>query len=196
MASTTSVNPRSGNQAPRSVVHPKEFLMWGFLVSVFMLFAGLTSAYIVRRADGNWLDFELPSAFAMSTVLVVLSTLTLEFARKAARSNEFAALRSFLLATAVLGLAFLGSQWVGYLQLTGQGIFLVGNPSGSFLYVISGLHALHIVAAVVAAVATLYRAFRLEIHSKALLGLRLLALFWHFLTLLWLYLYAFLSWMH
>jgi cytochrome c oxidase subunit 3 len=178
------------------VVHPKEFLMWGFLVSVFMLFAGLTSAYIVRRADGNWLDFELPSAFAMSTVLVVLSTLTLEFARKAARSNEFAALRSFLLATAVLGLAFLGSQWVGYLQLTGQGIFLVGNPSGSFLYVISGLHALHIVAAVVAAVATLYRAFRLEIHSKALLGLRLLALFWHFLTLLWLYLYAFLSWMH
>ena len=106
--------------------------MWGFLVSVFMLFAGLTSAYIVRRADGNWLDFELPSAFAMSTVLVVLSTLTLEFARKAARSNEFAALRSFLLATAVLGLAFLGSQWVGYLQLTGQGIFLVGNPSGPF----------------------------------------------------------------
>ena len=81
--------------------------MWGFLVSVFMLFAGLTSAFIVRRADGNWLQFELPQAFAASTVLVMISTVTLELARKAARRNEFTALRAWLSGTAVLGIAFL-----------------------------------------------------------------------------------------
>jgi cytochrome c oxidase subunit 3 len=170
--------------------------MWGFLVSVFMLFAGLTSAFIVRRADGNWLQFELPQAFAVSTLLVVTSTITLELARKAARRNEFTALQSWLFGTAALGIGFLVSQVYAYLQLTGQGIFLVGNPSGSFLYVISGMHALHIVAAVLAVLVTLYRAFRMEVHSKSLLGMRILAMFWHFLTVLWLYLYAFLWWMH
>jgi len=190
MPSGSSVN------SARSAVHPREFLMWGFLVSVFMLFAGLTSAFIVRRADGNWLQFELPQAFAISTLLVVISTVTLELARKAARRNEFSALRTWLLATAVLGMAFLASQFYAYLQLTGQGIFLVGNPSGSFLYVISGVHALHIVAAVLAVLVTLYRAYRWEVHSKSLLGLRILAIFWHFLTILWLYLYTFLWWMH
>ena len=87
---------KSSSPAPRSAVHPLEFLLWGFLVSVFMLFAGLTSAYMVRRADGNWLDFQLPEAFALSTVLVVVSTLSLEFARKSARRNEFPALRAYL----------------------------------------------------------------------------------------------------
>ncbi|MBM3912048.1 MAG: cytochrome oxidase subunit III [Sphingomonadales bacterium] len=182
--------------SPRSAVHPREFLMWGFLVSVFMLFAGLTSAFIVRRADGNWLQFELPKAFAISTLLVVISTVTLELARRATRRNEFGSLRIWLWATAVLGLAFLASQFYAYLQLTEQGIFLVGNPSGSFLYVISGMHALHIVAAVLAVLVTLYKAYRLEVHSKNLLGMRILAIFWHFLTILWLYLYTFLWWMH
>lgn len=193
--STKSLAKSSSNQA-RSAVHPLEFLLWGFLVSVFMLFAGLTSAYMVRRADGQWLDFELPSAFALSTVLVALSTLSLEFARKAARRNEFPALRSYLAMTGLLGLGFLGSQLYAYGQCTAQGVFLVGNPSGSFLYVLSGMHALHLVAALLAVAVMLFKAFRLEIHSKAMLGIRLLAIFWHFLTVLWLYLYAFLWWMH
>ena len=187
---------KSSSPAPRSAVHPLEFLLWGFLVSVFMLFAGLTSAYMVRRADGNWLDFQLPGAFALSTVLVVVSTLSLEFARKSARRNEFPALRAYLGGTGLLGLAFLASQLYAYRQCTDQGIFLVGNPSGSFLYVLSGMHALHIAAAILAVGVMLYKAFRLDIHSKSLLGIRLLAIFWHFLTVLWLYLYAFLWWMH
>ena len=114
------MSPQSLAKSPaapvRSAVHPLEFLLWGFLVSVFMLFAGLTSAYMVRRADGNWLDFQLPEAFALSTVLVVVSTLTLEFARKSARRNEFPALKGYLGGTGLLGLAFLASQFYAYRQ--------------------------------------------------------------------------------
>lgn len=172
-------------------MHPKKFGMWVFLGSVLMLFASLTSAYIVRQANGNWTYFELPGLFYLTTVLILLSSVTMQWAYVAAKKDNQATARLMVLLTFVLGVAFLVGQFYGWRDLVAASVYLVGNPSGSFVYVISGLHGLHIVSAVIYLLVTLVRVQRGKVHSGNLASLEMCATYWHFLGGLWLYLFVF-----
>jgi len=178
-------------QKPLSMA-PKKFGMWLFLVSVFMLFMSLTSAYIVRQADGNWTIFDLPSMFWLTTVVILLSSVTMQWAYFAAKKDNMSTTRLMVTLTFALGVVFLVGQFYGWKELVLDRVYLVGNPSGSFVYVITGLHGLHIISALVYVAILLVAVGRGKVHSGRLLSIEMCATYWHFLGVLWLYLFVFL----
>jgi cytochrome c oxidase subunit 3 len=173
-------------------MHPKKFALWLFLVTVVMIFAALTSAYIVRQAEGNWLEYELPEIFWVTSGIVVLSSIALQVAYYAAKKDNFLGLRIGMVMTVVLGIAFLIGQWYSWIALVDREVFFVGNPAGSFLYVFTGLHALHLISGVIFLIIVLISTFRYKVHSQALNTLEMATTYWHFLGGLWLYLFLFL----
>jgi cytochrome c oxidase subunit 3 len=183
--------PQPSAVKKRQKLHPKEFLMWAFLVSVFMIFAGFTSGYIVRRADGNWLEFVLPTGFLWSTIVVLLSSISMQWAVMMARKDNLDKVKIGVAVTILLGVGFIFAQLNAYNQLVDMGLFLVGNPSSSFLYIITGMHALHIVSAIIVLLVIFANVFQYKVHSKSMMCIRLASIFWHFLGALWVYLYVF-----
>jgi cytochrome c oxidase subunit 3 len=178
-------------QTPRSV-NPKIFTMWLFIVSIVMLFAAFTSAYLVRKAEGNWVEFNLPDLFYYSTGVLIASSVSMHAALIAAKKDQFNALRLSISITFVLGLLFLVMQYYGWSQLVEMNVYFVGNPSGSFVYVFSGLHGLHLISGLVVLLVALVAAFRLKINAKALTQIKICSTYWHFLDALWVYLFLFL----
>ena len=178
--------------APTRSVNPKVFTMWLFIVSILMLFAAFTSAYLVRKAEGNWVEFKLPNLFWISTGILILSSISMQFALSAAKKDQFNALRTSISITFVLGLIFLILQYYGWVQLVEMNIYFVGNPSGSFVYVLSGLHGLHLISGLVVLLVALVAAFKLKINAKALTQIKICSTYWHFLDALWIYLFLFL----
>ena len=172
-------------------MHPKKFAMWLFMASVMMLFASLTSAYIVREAEGNWLYFELPELFYYTTFIIVISSVTMQWAYFAAKKDAIYQVKLLVSITSVLGLAFLLGQFLAWGELVRNSVYFVGNPSGSFLYVLTGLHGLHIVSAVIFLLIVLNSAIRLKIHSKNMAQMEMCTTYWHFLGGLWVYLFIF-----
>lgn len=173
-------------------MHPKKFAMWLFIGSVGMLFAALTSAYIVRQAEGNWLYFDLPQVFTTSTIVIVFSSITMQWAFWSARKDDLSMVKIMVTITTVLGLSFLVLQFEGWKALVSNQVYLVGNPSGSFLYIISGLHGLHLISAVIYLLIVLVSTYRFRVHSKNLAQIEMCTTYWHFLGGLWLYLFVFL----
>lgn len=174
-------------------IDPTQFTVWIFLVSVVMLFAGFTSAYIVRKAQGDWVNFELPSVFVVSCVVVVLSSLTMAGAQFAFKAGNLLLMRAALFASLVLGAVFIANQFSGWNALTDQGHFLVGNASGSFLFIISGAHAVHVGGGLIALLVCLLRSFILGAKDIQRLKVNSVAIYWHFVGVLWLYIYLFLT---
>jgi cytochrome c oxidase subunit 3 len=177
-------------------MHPKKFALWLFIVSVVMIFAGLTSAFIVRQAEGNWLDFELPKIFWFNSAVIILSSLTMHWAYLSAKKDQFDQLKLALGFTTALGFAFLVGQWYSWVALVDIDVYFVGNPAGSFLYVLTGLHAIHLISGVIFMIIVLISSFRYKIHSKRMTTLEMCATYWHFLGGLWLYLFMFLLFNH
>ena len=173
-------------------MNPKKFALWLFLVSVVMVFASLTSAYYVRRAEGNWLLFDLPSAFWVTSVVIALSSISMQTAYYAGRKDNMGLLRLSLFITFILGIVFLIGQFLSWVELVGMKVFWVGNPSGSFLYVLSGLHAIHLVSGIIFLLFVLISSLRFKVHSKNMLALEMCTTYWHFLGGLWIYLFVFL----
>ena len=173
-------------------MNPKKFAMWIFIGSVVMLFASLTSAYIVRQAEGNWVYFDLPVVFTISTVVILASSITMQLAYWSAKKDNLSQVKLLVTATTILGVAFLVLQFFGWKELVANSIYLVGNPSGSFLYVITGLHGLHLISAVLFLLLVFVSATRFKVHSKNLLQIEMCTTYWHFLGGLWLYLFVFL----
>jgi cytochrome c oxidase subunit 3 len=173
-------------------MHPKKFALWLFLVTIFMIFAALSSAYIVRQADGNWLLFDLPNLFFITTMVILLSSGTMHWAYLSVKKDNLDTAKLAIGITTVLGIGFLIGQFLAWGEMVKGNIHLVGNPSGSFVYVISGLHGLHIVGGLIFLLIVLVSLFQLKIHSKNLLRIEMCATYWHFLGGLWLYLFVFL----
>ncbi len=173
-------------------MNPKKFAMWLFIMSVLMIFGALTSAYIVRQAEGNWLIFELPQLFWINTGVILISSITMHWAYLSAKRDSLESVKIATIVTTILGVLFLVGQFLAWGDLVGQKIYLVGNPSGSFVYIISGLHGLHIVGGVVFLLILLGSTFRYKVHSKSLNQIEMCATYWHFLGGLWLYLFVFL----
>jgi cytochrome c oxidase subunit 3 len=171
---------------------PKKFILWLFLVSIIMLFASQSSAYLVRRAEGNWLEFEMPQIFWYSTVVLLMSSLAMQWAYFSAKKDQFQQLKIAISITFVLGLIFLYMQFEGWKQLVAMNVYFVGNPSGSFFYVFTGLHGFHIISGLIVLLLALASSFRLKVHAKNLRRIQICATYWHFLDILWLYLFVFL----
>ena len=173
-------------------IHPYKFTLWVGIGSILMMFAGLTSAYIVKRNQANWLTFDLPNAFWYSTVAIVLSSLTLHMASKAFQERIMSRYRNLMAITLVLGMVFILLQVIGFKQLWALGITLQANVSYSFLYVIVGLHALHVLGGIVALVIMAIKAFSQKTRNYSSVPVDLISTYWHFVDILWIYLLIFL----
>jgi cytochrome c oxidase subunit 3 len=178
-------------------VHPKKFSLWLLLLGILMLFSGLTSAYIVRKGDGNWFSFELPAVFLYSTGLILISSITMIYAYRSAKKDEINGVKIGLLLTIILGIAFIISQYLGWLEMSGNGLHFV-NPkegdkvSASFLIAIAAIHLVHILAGLIYLIVMLFRTLNAQVHKKNTLQLSMCNTYWHFIGLLWVYLYFFL----
>lgn len=157
-----------------------------------MLFASQTSAYLVRRAEGNWLEFEMPVIFWYSTAVLLLSSISMQWAYFSAKKDNFSQLKIAISITFALGLAFLWMQFDGWREMVNMKVYFVGNPSGSFLYVFTGLHAFHLISGLIVLLLALTASFRLKVHAKNLRRIEICATYWHFLDILWVYLFFFL----
>jgi len=175
----------------RKKIHPHKFTLWVALGSIIMMFAGLTSAYVVKRDLPAWTTFSIPKAFWYSTAVMLVSSLTVQMALKSFKEREMLRYRNLLTATAVLGIVFVLLQWEGFRELWHSGITLRGSGGGQFLYVIAGLHAVHVLGGVVALLVMLARAYVSQIRSYNSIPVELMTTYWHFVDLLWIYLFIF-----
>lgn len=182
----------TGTQDEQPAINPTKFVVWLLIVASVMLFASFTSAYIVRRGEGNWLLFDIPQVFAYSTGIVVLSSVAMQWAYQSAKKDELVQLKASLFVTLVLGVAFCIAQWMGWQALVANNIHFVGNPSESFFYVISGVHLAHMAGGIVFLLVIIGKTLRFRVHKKNLLSINLCTTYWHFLGLAWIYLYFFL----
>ncbi|MFY7732485.1 MAG: cytochrome c oxidase subunit 3 [Bacteroidia bacterium] len=174
-------------------VEPKKFVLWLLLVSSIMLFAGFTSAYIVRRGEGEWVVFELPIMFMLNTGVVVLSSVFMQWAYLAAKKDELNQTKIGLGLAIVLGTLFCIMQYWGWSQMVYNSIYFgFANPSGSFVYVITGLHMAHVIIGILYLVIIFIQTFRFKVHKKATRGIAMCNTYWHFVGILWIYLYVFL----
>lgn len=188
------MNVESISERPLAM-NPLKFALWLFIATIVMLFGAWTSAYIVRRAEGNWLNFDLPSMMYISTAVLLISSFSMHWAYWSAKKDNLDSVKIAVIITFILGLVFLVFQVMSFNQLIENNIWLGGkrsNPSGSFLYVLSGMHGLHIIGGIVFLLITLFKTFKFEVHSKKLLLIEMCTIFWHFLDGLWLFLFLFL----
>ena len=178
-------------------IHPHKFTLWVAMASILMMFAGLTSAYIVKKNTGNWLEFDLPNIFWYSTVTIILSSIMIHLAGKAFKAREMARYRLLITLTAVLGVAFLAMQVIGFMDLEQRGIALTGvksNSAASFLFVITGLHMAHVAGGVIAILVIFIRAYASKVKNYSSLPIDLVSTYWHFVDVLWIYLFIFYNW--
>ena len=175
----------------RKKIHPHKFTLWVALASIVMMFAGLTSAYVVKRDAAGWTTFAIPKAFWYSTATILLSSLTMQIALRSFKEREMLRYRNLLTATAILGIVFMLFQWTGFREIWHTGITLHGSGGGQFLYVIAGLHAGACAGWGGRAVAMLARAFVSKVRSYNAVPVELMATYWHFVDLLWVYLLIF-----
>jgi cytochrome c oxidase subunit 3 len=179
-------------------IHPHKFTLWVAIGSILMMFAGLTSAYIVKRSQASWLMLEIPVIFWYSTAAILASSVTVQLSLKALKAREMMAYKRWLMITAVLGVLFLVLQIVGFKQFGANDIRLIGagsNASYSFLLAISGLHGLHVLGGVIALVVIAIMALRTTTRNYNTIPLEVAATYWHFVDALWIYLFIFFNWM-
>jgi cytochrome c oxidase subunit III len=174
-------------------MNPKKFALWLFMMSVVMLFGAWTSAYLVKRADAGWAEIILPDLFWTTSAIVVLSSVTMVWAYRAAKHDNLESVKLALSLTTLLGIAFLVGQYFAFQEMVALKQHFTGsNVSHSFLWVLPAVHGLHIVSGLVFLGIVLTSAFRYKVHSKNLDQLEMCATYWHFLGGLWLYLFVFL----
>ena len=178
----------------RSRINPQLFGLWIALGSIIMMFGAFTSAYIVRQAAGNWLEFRLPDLFIFSTVVILLSSVSIQISYNAYKKQKERTYKLGLVVSLILGLTFLVLQYNGWMALFNMGVDMKINPSGSFLYVITGVHAAHILGGIAALIVALLHAFSLPFYySKQRKNrFQLVVHYWHFVDVLWVYLFVFL----
>jgi len=176
----------------RKKIHPYKFNLWIGMGSMVMMFAGLTSAYIVKRNQPNWESFELPQLFWYSTAVILISSLTMQLAVRAFKHNERSRYRNLIALTFFLGVLFVVCQYFGFYQFWMKGVTMQKNVSYSFLYVIVGLHGIHLLGGIIALLFIFLKAFSQKVKSYSAVPVEVMATYWHFVDFLWIYLLIFL----
>ncbi len=173
----------------------KKSMMWFAMVSMSMTFAGLTSAYVVSKSRVDWLtDFTFPTAFIISSVVIVLSSITFSLAKKAILKGDRKQTMLMLLLTLGLGVAFVWLQFSGFSDIISQGYFFTGSESNvttSFIYIVVIAHMAHLIGGLIVLLVVIYNHYKQKYKVGQTLGLELGAMYWHFVDFLWLYLFFF-----
>ena len=180
-------------------IDAKKLIVWLFTVSISMIFAALMSAFIVRRSEGNWLEFDLPIQLLWSTIAIVISSVFMFYAQFNLKSNNNDKVKIGLTSAFILGIIFSYFQYLSWTQLHIDGIYLTGptsNPSGSFIYVLIWTHLFHIVTGLIFLFIVLVRSLSNKLVLIKSSILESCAVYWHFLGLLWICLYLFLYLYH
>ena len=175
----------------RNRLHPRKLMMWMAMASMFMVFAGLTSAFILQSGSAKWVIFKLPIALWFSTVVIMASSYTMSKAVTFFKSREKQRYKTFVSFTLILGILFIALQLLGFADLYKQNITLQGSASNGFLFIISGLHIAHMVGAIIALVIVYLTAFRKKVKIYNSTSIEIMSLFWHFVDGLWIYLFIF-----
>lgn len=174
----------------------KKMMLWFGIISLIMSFAGWTSAFVVSSTREDWLqDFQLPNAFIISTVFVLISSVTFMLAQKALKNNQRQLTTIWLFVTLALGIAFIANQFNGFNQIIAMGYNFTGptsNVTMSYIYLIAMVHIVHVIAGLICILVVIYNHFKQKYNADQLLGFELAATFWHFIDVLWLYLFLFL----
>ena len=174
----------------------KKMMLWFGIGSLIMSFAGLISAFIVSSKREDWLNnFELPSAFFVSVIIILLSSFTFILGKRALQQNNMKMVSTWLLITLVLGIGFVYSQFEGFRQIITAGYYFTGptsNVTVSFIYIIAILHIGHVIAGLICLIVVIYNHFKQKYDANNMLGFELAANFWHFVDVLWLVLFLFL----
>ncbi|MFV9552330.1 cytochrome c oxidase subunit 3 [Algibacter sp. PT7-4] len=174
----------------------KKMMLWFGIVSLIMSFAGWTSAFVVSSSRPDWLkDFVLPNAFIISTVVIIISSITIILAKRSLKSSNHKAAMLWLVATLVLGIVFIYNQFVGFQQIIDLGYNFTGptsNVTMSYIYLIAIVHILHVVVGLICLLVVIYNHFKQKYTASNMLGFELAATFWHFIDILWVYLFLFL----
>lgn len=174
----------------------KKMMLWFGIVSLIMSFGGLTSAFIVSSSREDWLnDFELPTAFFISTIIITFSSLVFIAAKKALLKEKYLLSQSLVLGVFVLGLAFIYNQFLGFNELIISGYNFTGPTSNitmSYIYIIAVTHILHVIAGLISLAVVIVNHFKKQYTPASKLGFDIASTFWHFIDLLWVYLFLFL----
>ena len=170
-------------------VPPATVALWVILASVVMLFAGFTSAYLVRRAGPDWIPIYAPPILLVSTAVLLFSSFALELAKISRKLERAAAFRFWMLAAAGLAVVFLAGQWIAWRELAARGIFVPSSPHSSFFYMLTAVHAVHVLGGVAALFYVLARRRQRAARVGAADPVALCATYWHFVTGIWVYLY-------
>ncbi len=179
-------------EANKRTVHPHKFALWVAMASIIMMFAGLTSAYIVKSNQANWEEVRIAPAFWISTAVILASSITIQLALRAFKQREKPRYRALIMVTGILGLIFLVLQYFGFTWMWNNGVRFQGSGAGQFLYIIAGLHGLHVIGGIVALLITIIRAYTGRIQRYNSVPLEILSTYWHFVDVLWIYLFLFL----
>ena len=172
-------------------IHPHKFTMWVAIGSMLMLFAGLTSAYIVKSSQDSWIGVETPNQFWYSTAAMILSSITIQMAYRSFKQREMTAYRRLIVITMVLGILFVILQWSGFAWLWNNNVRFEGAGAGQFLYIIAGLHALHVLGGITALIVIGVKALFGRVKNYNAVPVDIIKTYWHFVDLLWLYLLVF-----
>ncbi len=173
-----------------------EPLLWIGLVSIIMFFAGLTSAVIVSSTNASWKMFSLPNTFLYSTIAIILSSLTYQIGFMLVKKNNVIVPKLLFITTLILGLAFIYFQYIGLSNLYQQGVYATGSQSSnssSFFYVLTVLHVVHLLFGIISLGVVSTKSMMNKYNRDNFLGIKLSLTYWHFLGLLWLYLFFFLT---
>jgi cytochrome c oxidase subunit 3 len=190
--------PRGGNgggeddkKKPNRPVSPARYYtgMAIGIVSVLMFFMALASAFLVRRGGADWVPVHIPMLLWFNTLVLVLSSVTLEVARKRLAESDVTGFKNFWLLTTVLGVVFLVGQVLAWRLLVQQGVFLASNPASSFFYVFTGAHGLHLLGGVAALIYVARRNYRAGQVTRSVAA-EVTSYYWHFMDALWLFLLA------
>ncbi|MBX9783704.1 MAG: heme-copper oxidase subunit III [Chitinophagaceae bacterium] len=156
-----------------------------------MMFAGFTSAYIVKSNQAGWQPVQMPKIFFVSTVLILLSSGTIYLAYRALKNRETGKYKNLVSLTAVLGLGFVVTQFLGFKELWQQNITFKESVAGSFFYIITGVHALHVIGGIIALIVIFARAFSAKTKYYSATPVEIAGIYWHFVDILWMYLFVF-----
>jgi len=169
-------------------------MLWVSMISMVMFFAGLTSAYVISMRRDDWVTFDLPDAFYISTFLIVASSITLMLSQRFLKQDKRQISLLLVVVTFFLGIGFIWQQYEGFNELKSLGLYFTGpgsTVSTSFIIGISLMHVLHLLAGVIVLFVVIYNHFKYKYKPNDLLGFELGAIFWHFVDILWIYLFCF-----
>ncbi len=169
-------------------------MLWVSMISMVMFFAGLTSAYVISMKREDWVSFDLPDAFYISTFLIVASSITIFLSQRFLKQDKRQLSLILVVVTLLLGIGFVWQQYVGFNQLKSVGLFFTGpesTVSTSFIIGITFMHVLHLLAGLIVLLVVIYNHFKYKYKPNDMLGFELGAIFWHFVDILWIYLFFF-----